>query len=87
MSLAYRLAKLRFIPQQMFACVVIGCALILGSHFLSREDERTWARDTGAAIITVSVARWLSQQGKRRTDSLGHPLRVATMRFKLPEEK
>lgn len=85
MSLAYRLAKLRFLPQQLIATVVFGIVLLLASHFLTRPDERTWLRDAGASVITFAAARWLSQQGRRRIDSQGHPLRTQTMRFKLPE--
>lgn len=82
----YRLAKLRFLPQQLLAVVVFGLALTLASHFFKREDERTWARDAGHAIVGFAVTRWLTQQGRRRTDERGLQLRKNTMRFKPPQE-
>ena len=85
-TLAYRLAKLRFLPQQLFVRVLFGVILVLGSHLLEREDERTWLRDIGVGIVTVASASWLSQQGRRRVDDKGRQLRTATMRFQPPSE-
>ncbi len=85
-ALAYRLAKLHFLPQQLRARVLFGIMLILGSHMFERADERGWLRDLGMGVVTMSAAGWLSAQGKRRMDEQGRPLRSATMRFLPPEE-
>lgn len=84
MRLAYRLAKLRFVPQQLVGCGVIGITCVLSSHLLERPDEREWMRDLGESIVTFAALRWLGQQGKRRIDAGGKPLRHPTMKFKLP---
>ena len=72
------------VPQRMPAQVAFGVLLIVGSHFFSLPEERGWMRDTGTAVVAMSVARWMAQQGKRRSRPDGKPVRNPTIRFKLP---
>lgn len=71
------------VPQRMPFQVLLGLLLILSSHFAS-STEAAWLRDTGTAICTFSISRWLAQQGRRRQTPEGAPLRNPTLRFRLP---
>jgi len=71
----------------MISLVLIGLSLVIFSHFLTREDERSFIRDSGSGIIVFGVTRWLTQQGKKRFNpETRQPLRNSTLRFKLPPE-
>lgn len=68
--------------QRMTVQVAVGLALVVLSHFVSRDpEERAWCRDTGTAIAGFGFARWLSEQGKRRIAADGSPLRHPTLRI------
>lgn len=74
------------VPQRMCSQVLIGLALIVGSHWSRELEERAWLRDAGAAIIAFAVTRWMAQQGRRRQRPDGQPVRHPTLRFKLPKD-
>ncbi len=84
---------LRYIPrwlitrgQRITVQVFLGCVLIVGSHWWADEGEREWLRDSGGAVIGLSVVRWWSVQGKRRVHpETGRQVRQPTLRM-TPEE-
>lgn len=61
--------------------VVLGLFILLGSHWLDREAEARWARELGTAAIVFAYTRWVTQQGKRRTDGSGSQVRPITIQF------
>ena len=80
-KLKTRLIHYLHVFQRLISLVIIGSGLILISHFTRSQEEKQWLRDTGATIISIGLAKWLSEQGKRRIKPDGSYVRTPTMRI------
>lgn len=86
LKLISKLHHFSFVLTRMSSLVILGVLLIIGSHFLKNEEEKSFIRDSGSGIIAFSISRWLSQQGKRRiVPETNKPVRNPTIKFKLPD--
>lgn len=83
MALVCAAGKCRNWAQRVSLQVAFGCVLIVGSHWWADEGERAWLRESGGAVVGISLVRWWgAQHGQRRMNpKTGKELRRPTLRI------